>query len=443
MEEDDKPTIKTIHTVELLHEELTDEMGNISNKEVLHGDLFSMLYSPQYSKDEEGTYYSTVGKVENTEEFIDLRKETSFDDVLSYIGATKLLEHLDENSPKQQPQTSNKQSDGKNQSEQTVMQEVMRKAINQTKKDVENSKSAITSMGIEPGELKNVPIEDKVKLISHLLRENSTLFKKIMDLANRMLAKAKNEMIKDPEYLPTKISRVHLSDDISHLAEPSVLLDDDMFDAAYADKKLVTYDIRDRWEKKRGPIIVMIDTSGSMDTNRTIWSKAIAVVLHSIAKEQNRRMRAVLFSSYGENEIIDFKNDKNEMKKVLDLITHSFGGGTSFESPYRTAIDFVERDTEFHDASMIFITDGESNDMQDETKDWLKEFIEDGNKNIIMAIDSEGYNIKYLENNIPSTIVFSVDSSKINTPEKIISVLKGEMYVRRSLFRSKKTGRKA
>jgi uncharacterized protein with von Willebrand factor type A (vWA) domain len=179
----------------------------------------------------------------------------------------------------------------------------------------------------------------------------------------------KNEIAKDPEYLPTKINKITYSGDPTHLAEPSVLLDDDLFYAYMADNKLTVYDIIDRWEKERGPIIMLIDTSGSMYGDRLVYAKAIAAVLRKIAFEQKRKMRVIIFSSEGETETIDFNKDKYELDKVKRMISLGFGGGTSYVGPYNKAIEMIEKEEEFHDASIIMITDGECDDLEEDQKE--------------------------------------------------------------------------
>ena len=60
---------------------------------------------------------------------------------------------------------------------------------------------------------------------------------------------------------------------------------------------VLQYRLRDDEQKGKGPMVVCIDVSSSMQGDKEMWSKAVALTLMDIARRQRRLFRAVMFSS--------------------------------------------------------------------------------------------------------------------------------------------------
>ena len=455
-------SIRKMAILKQLYHDLAKEMPvNDKNVKLLHEDIFAMLYTPNYEYTEDGTYIPLLQTLEGDNEFTSLKRTTEYNDIYSFVGAAKMAEYIISKIPPSSgpspnpdgpptpinsnpaPTPSSGDGDG-GENNQTPQEQLTKNlidaAIKESKKKIDEAESIIRGYGIEKGSLKDLNIEDKVEIISTMMQKESNELKEILLLSNKLIALAKNAMAEDPEYLPTKISKITYSEDPSHLAEPSVLLDDDLFYASMAEGKLTVYDIKERWEKERGPIILLIDTSASMSGDRNVYSKAIAVVLRKIALEQKRRMRSIIFSSPGEYYVIDFDKNKYDHKNVISMVKKFFGGGTSYAEPFSQAIDAIERNPDFHDASIIMITDGECDDILDSQKEWLTDFIKRGNKNTIFLIgDRNSYYYNKIQKDVPNTGILAINfKNEKDDQKKIIDVLKGEMYVKRSLFKSRK-----
>ena len=124
-------------------------------------------------------------------------------------------------------------------------------------------------------------------------------------------------------------------------------------------KELLEYKLISHNEKCKGPIVCCIDTSGSMNGSREMWSKAVAIAMLEIAHNQKRDFAGILFShSVNDKDVIIIDKDKIEPQKVLDLAESFDGGGTDFEIPLDKAMKIIN-DQKFKKADIIFITDGE------------------------------------------------------------------------------------
>ncbi len=127
--------------------------------------------------------------------------------------------------------------------------------------------------------------------------------------------------------------------------------------------EVLQYRLRDDEQKGKGPMVVCVDVSSSMQGDKELWAKAVSLTLADIARRQRRLVRAVLFSS-GENtlKVLDLNRERRyqpDLAKVMELAEYFPGGGTDFERPLNAAIDLIEQ-KQLKRADIVIITDGES-----------------------------------------------------------------------------------
>lgn len=106
----------------------------------------------------------------------------------------------------------------------------------------------------------------------------------------------------------------------------------------------------------RGPLVLMLDESGSMHdeagrTGRNTWAKAAALALARIALAEGRAVRCVHFS--GATSVHEVKDQAS----LLDMCASFLGGGTAFVPALRAA--HKEACDLKCDADVVAITDGE------------------------------------------------------------------------------------
>ncbi|MCB9651841.1 MAG: VWA domain-containing protein [Deltaproteobacteria bacterium] len=117
----------------------------------------------------------------------------------------------------------------------------------------------------------------------------------------------------------------------------------------------------------RGPMVVCVDGSGSMQGSKEIWAKAVALTLMEVARRERRRCLAVVFSgteALFEVELLgQGRRGKGRMRvldeSVLRFAEHFPGGGTNFEAPLRRALAAVAEGA-YRRGDIVFITDGEA-----------------------------------------------------------------------------------
>lgn len=131
------------------------------------------------------------------------------------------------------------------------------------------------------------------------------------------------------------------------------------------DGQLLQYQLHGAAE--RGPMVICVDGSGSMQGSKELWAKAVALTLMEIARREKRRCLAIVFSSGDpllEVELLTTAHKQGDRaavrdQEVLRFAEHYPGGGTSFEEPLTRAVDAVATGNYRH-GDIVFITDGEA-----------------------------------------------------------------------------------
>ena len=115
---------------------------------------------------------------------------------------------------------------------------------------------------------------------------------------------------------------------------------------------------------ERGPIIVCIDTSGSMRGAPETIAKA--VVLQALRTAHAERRGCLLIAFGGPDEIIERDlaaahhptHDRSGLAALLDLMGQSFDGGTDAQGPIERAIERVHQ-ARWASADLLIVSDGE------------------------------------------------------------------------------------
>ncbi len=127
--------------------------------------------------------------------------------------------------------------------------------------------------------------------------------------------------------------------------------------------ELLQYRLREEEQKGKGPMVVCVDVSSSMEGDKELWAKAVSLTLMDIARRQRRLFRAVLFSSGPASlKVLDLNQERRyqpELAKVMELAEYFPGGGTDFQQPIDAAMELIEH-KRLKRADIVIITDGES-----------------------------------------------------------------------------------
>lgn len=109
---------------------------------------------------------------------------------------------------------------------------------------------------------------------------------------------------------------------------------------------------------ERGPIIVCLDTSGSMQGAPETIAKA--VVLEALRTAHRERRGCLLIAFGGPDEIIERElgPSRDGLQALLALMGQGFDGGTDVQGPIERAIDRVHQ-ARWASADLLIVSDGE------------------------------------------------------------------------------------
>lgn len=165
------------------------------------------------------------------------------------------------------------------------------------------------------------------------------------------------------------------SDDISSMLpiEAATLLNPatkPIFLKKFAEKKLTTYDFRNQFgdtakittkerqlqekEDGKGPIIICVDTSGSMHGTPEQVAKTICFALTKIALREKRKCYLISFST--EIQTTELSDLQNSLNKLIEFLGMSFNGGTNANPALEKSLEMLETN-DYKKADVLMVSD--------------------------------------------------------------------------------------
>ena len=209
----------------------------------------------------------------------------------------------------------------------------------------------------------------------HLVQEMNRN-RHIRDVLKR-LGKGSTSIEKKDESKVAKIKKdelfgINKSGNISRMLPSELLnLEDEnlkyLFYAKYLENSLLTYEIKgkDEIEKNeteekisnKGPIVVCLDTSGSMKGTPLLRAKALVLSITKILREENRELYVILFGAKGQFQEISLEGEE-DICRAIKFLKKSYEGGTDFETPLRRGIEIISEKENYRKADILMVTDG-------------------------------------------------------------------------------------
>lgn len=171
----------------------------------------------------------------------------------------------------------------------------------------------------------------------------------------------------------SEVHGTHRSDDVMRLLPSELLnLEDDtletLFYARLLEKSLQTYELSgstlvqgetaETRQKRTGPVVACLDTSGSMSGEPLLKAKALLLAIAGILQQENRSLHVILFGSSGQLHTYAM-DGHNDAAGLLAFLQKGFGGGTDFETPLRYAMQTVAEHPDYIKADVLMISDGD------------------------------------------------------------------------------------
>lgn len=295
---------------------------------------------------------------------------------LATIEAGKKLRQEIDSRPelKKAMQQANEAVEAQDEGQGSEMAEQVRQALQQHARDVRRAIKAaveagkekadqvnglLAGWGMEPGDLKSVPIGERMKLVERL---NGPNLKKAAAMVGRFrnLARARQK-----EKLKKQRDEIHgitVGSDLPHVlpAELGTLNDPVMrldFFRKYTENQLLQYELTNREKQGRGPMIVLVDRSGSMSGYPMDWAAATALALADTAARQKRQTLIAYFDTRIQKQI-ELKPGERDINKMVEIATVGAGGGTDYQPALALAMERIMGAKNYRQADVVMITDG-------------------------------------------------------------------------------------
>jgi len=233
----------------------------------------------------------------------------------------------------------------------------------------------------------NISLQDiqEIKKWAEYISKNKGV-QELLNLLGRLRQtekSSKKELIKSISYIKEQVVDIDskeeivgitLGKDLAHALpqELALLSDDDtslLFDMKYVEGRIMSFDMQGMSEnikevqeeklveisedEKKGPIIICVDTSGSMQGSPETIAKAITLYMATKAIEEKRACYLINFSTGIES--MDLSGGMG-IQKVIKFLKKSFNGGTDATPALSHAVDMLQKE-EYKKADVLMISD--------------------------------------------------------------------------------------
>ena len=255
----------------------------------------------------------------------------------------------------------------------SAVRRALRQAMRQAQDAVDEAEVSIEAMGdamglqagTGPGHAETLHDIEQVRQLWALLRDNPTM-RHIAEMAGRLqrLGRAHKKCQVTPaigrikgitvggdldRLLPAELAGLRSANRLQRLSTLSKIMG----------KRAMQYEMQGEDSETRGPILVLLDESGSMQGDAEQWSKAVALALLATATEQKRAWWLCGFSDRVTHQHL-LRHGEAGTDTLLDALAMRASGGTAFDPPLNAALRVLTEKPELRKADIILVTDGEA-----------------------------------------------------------------------------------
>lgn len=268
-----------------------------------------------------------------------VRQSTLFDEDLSRIAAHSAAAQLAALAEQQQEERAGGKTPGADKAGDGEVKAMVAaaKAGKAAKAEIDQQLDAQESLGGLGGDPSGRMPSDQAAALFRRVRNSSTL-RRICELAGRYRRVAQARQRCKSQHGLDDMVGVTLGGDIERLTggELAMLACEDTEDYVLAkiiERKALVHEYRGVEPLAKGPIVVTVDESGSMNGEKIENAKALALALAWIAKQQNRWCAMVGYSGGCSTNTVVLPPGRWDQVQLLDWLEHFYGGGTDRDVP--------------------------------------------------------------------------------------------------------------
>lgn len=295
-------------------------------------DLFGLAFEPDPQPVEactDQTRLDFVRTLMETPEYHSLHTDTMLHDIASEIAATHFSEQLGRLYVEERKCKTPAERD-------LACMKCASSALSKATAEVAEAKDAESALGMGPGgHGSNDP-----KAIAALYRRvrNSATLRRICELAGRFRRFAQGKQRQKAAHGMDDVVGVEMDADLGRLLphELAKLAIEDFEDDTLrrlVERQTMCREHRTLEPVAKGPIVVVVDESGSMQNDKGHTAKAIALALAWVARQQRRWVALVAFSGGAEGRTLALPPGRWNEVALMDWLEAFLGGGTTLDVP--------------------------------------------------------------------------------------------------------------
>jgi uncharacterized protein with von Willebrand factor type A (vWA) domain len=262
-------------------------------------------------------------------EYQSLHKQTKLDGVASELAALKYTQGYVEYAAMEEPE-----SDLEREAQAAGAAANAAREAGDEVEGLAEARRSLGGVGDIPGQTMNA---EEVKRLYNKIRGNSTL-RRIMEISGRYRRMAKALQMSKPIHGNDETVGIEFDNDLSRIvASELVSLSDELLEydflRRFTEKQLMVRETRSVESETRGPIVIVVDESGSMSGEPVENAKAMALSILWIAEHQKRWACLVGFAGSTEGNFLVVPPGKRDVNAIMDWLVHFYSGGTSMDVP--------------------------------------------------------------------------------------------------------------
>jgi uncharacterized protein with von Willebrand factor type A (vWA) domain len=265
-----------------------------------------------------------------TPEYQSLHRQTRLDDIAAEMAAASYEQQYVEMTKQAEPE------DELDRDAQAL--QAASKACDKASEEVGELNEARSAMGMGTGGQGAAATDiNRVRDLFKRVRNNHQLAM-IMKLAGRYRRLAQSMQVSKNIHGMDEVVGIEYGDDLSLVvpSELALLGDEDTeldFLRRFAEGELQIEELTATESEQKGPIVVVVDESGSMHGERVENAKAMALAMAWIARHQKRYIALVGFSGSEQGNYLVIPPGQTDETALLDWLEHFFSGGTDMDVP--------------------------------------------------------------------------------------------------------------
>lgn len=355
---------------------------------------FSSLYKPKPIDEERPLTRSAqairdlLSAVGETQEWHSFRQDTVLDEMASALGALHLARTL--TLPQEEDEHEEAEYKPLSEEGRGEVRRAARAAIHAAREAVEEQRAMESLLwGNESADhRRGHSPEERVSLAAYL--QQSRKLQHLLRLVGRFRAIAETQYKRRTHHGHDELVDLELGGEIRdvlpaelvQLVLPETEL---LFLSRLAERELLQYRFEATEKVGRGPILALVDISGSMGTmltgpnryhlpnlSKLEWALSTTLALSVQARKERRDLEIALFNTQIRRQY-QFPKGAAPAEALLEIASTEVSGGTSFEVPLTHALERIEHASGTRDADLIFLTDGDCSVSADFLRTWERE----------------------------------------------------------------------